>query len=713
MSLQADKAAATNWAAFERADQAGHSEYVRRAKRYNDYYLGEQWTKEDSDALENEGRPFLTLNQIMQVINAVYGNYSKTRADIIFKPKRGPQSVELAEVTTRMADHILESNNYHEQVEPSVVMDGMIEDRGYFDIRMDFSDNILGEASISSLDPRSVILDPDAREYDPATWGWVMIDRWMTLDNIELFYGKKAREKLNMFADSPNDTYGHKSVRWETFGDNVAGVPLSGGEIKEARVLERQHRQLTMVRELVHLATGHTRVVPDKWSDAELASVAQTYGMATRKRLQKRIRWTVSVDKVVLHDDWSPYDEMTVVPFFPIFRRGNPSGLVKHLIDPQEQLNKIESQILHIINTTANSGWTVEAGSLVNMDTEDLEQKGSKTGLVIEYKKNAQAPDKIQPNTIPSGLESYASKARNYIADIPGASALLGQMPTSEVSGVTLERQQASALQGLKMMADNLQLTRKLVAKRVLNMIQSFYTEPRVYYVTQWRDPSEPVEEVAVNQRQAAGQLVNDMSAGVFDVTVSMAPARDTFQDQQFAESLELANAGVPIPKYRMVLHSRLHGKQQIADEVKQLEGLGEPGPMEQEMQKIKLREAMATVAKLEGEVEKIKTEAGLNMVKGQSEAAGVEREQFEAITQHEREIARIRAQLEMHNSKLENDQQLARIHTASNQSIKRYTTIMDTLDKEKDRNAELQRELIADAREERAREDKAESTDG
>lgn len=706
--LPADQAASANWAAFQRADRAGHSDYVREAKRFNEFYLGEQWTEEDKNKLKAEGRPFLTLNQIFQVVNSIYGHYSQTRADVRLKPKRGVESYELAEVGTRMLDHIYEVNNYHEQVEPQVVMDGMIEDRGFFDVRMDFTENVLGDCTITSLDPRSVVLDPDAKEYDPATWSEVTIDRWLSLDDIELYYGKEARDRLDIFTADPTTTYGHKSVRYETYGDDKSGTPVDQTDMKKVksiRVLERQFRKLGQVREFVHLPTGRTRPVPEGWNEQKVKAIGQAYNLVTRKQVKKRIRWVVSADRVVLHDDWSPYDDFTPVPFFPIFRRGNPSGIVRHLIDPQEQLNKIESQILHIINTTANSGWVVEAGSLANMDVEDLEEHGSQTGVVIEYKKNAQAPAKIQPNQIPTGLEQYAAKSKTYISDIPGASALLGLMPNTEVSGVALQRQAASALQGLKIMQDNLALTRKLVAQRVLSMVQTFYTEPRVYYVTQWRDPSEPVEQVAINQKDAAGQLVNNVTAGTFQVVISQAPARDTFQDQQFAESLELKNAGIPIPAYHIILHSRLHGKERIAEEVKQLEGLGEPGPMEQQMQMVQIRRALAELEKLEAEVAKIKSEAGYNQVRSQTELADSEREKFEAITQHERELARLRADLTKHFSGMEKDLQLAQIHTNAKQAVTRYTTISDLIDNERERAAQMQREEQADQRAARQRE--------
>jgi hypothetical protein len=125
----------------------------------------------------------------------------------------------------------------------------------------------------------------------------------------------------------------------------------------------------------------------------------------------KKVRWTVTADTVVLHDDWSPYDHFTLVPYFPYWRRGKPFGMVRNLISPQEQLNKISSQELHIVNTTANSGWVVESGSLTGMTADDLEEHGAETGLVLEYNRGSTPPAKIQAKSYSYRFRSNSFKS--------------------------------------------------------------------------------------------------------------------------------------------------------------------------------------------------------------------------------------------------------------------------------------------------------------
>lgn len=683
-----------NWDSYVRAKQA-HDTYVRMAEKCNNYFLGEQWDETKKAEIENEGRPALTLNEIMQVVLAIRGHYSTQRADIVFRPKSGDASDELAEVLTKVADAALDATTYGEH-EATMVEDGWIEDRGFVDIRMSYDKNILGEIEVTSLDPREVVLDPNSREYDPDTWTEVTRMRWLSLDDIEIYYGKDKRSSVMSLIES-GQTYGDRSVRYDTFGNGSEAGPSDTRDearVRSVLVLERQHWQMGMVKEFVDLVTGKTRAVPESWDDAKVQAVAKTYQLGVRKRLAKRIRWTVSADRITLFDDWSSYDHFTIVPYFPIFRRGRPSGLVRHLLDPQEQLNKIESQVLHTINTTANSGWMIEAGSLVNMTEDDLEQRGAETGLVLVYGKNREKPEKIKPNQVPAGLEMYAGKALQYIRDIPGASALLGGMADPEVSGIAIDRQTSKALAGLQMAFDNLNKTRRLVGIRVLSLIQKFYTEPRIYRVLNWRDPDQPQEQIAINQ-QIAGEIVNNVTIGEYDVMATSAPARDTWDDVQFSHAIEMRREGIMIPDHHVIRVSRMAGKKQIAEEVKQIQGFGGPSEMDLMMQQIMVQRAQLELAELDAKVLNLQADAQLKQSKAQVGMAAEQRQLMETIERLRLEADRLRADVAKKAADLQSKLELAQIHTSAKSANTRYTTLNRSFEAEKERESRLTQENI------------------
>ena len=628
--------ASQNHERYVRARDSGHRAFLDDDIKCNDFYSGDQWSPTDLEKLTAARRPAMTINLTMPTINTLVGELISQQADFAFKPKRGAASEAVAADLTKVVMHITEANNY-EALEHEVVEDAAIGGRGYFDVRVDFDDNVLGEARISVLSPREVVLDPTAREYDPATWNEVYTTRWLSVDELVAIYGKTAGERLT-FAASAGTLINNDSLQWEerqTFGNEPAFVigaiddVETGRTLKNVRVVERQYYRLDSVREFVDPVQGDTRPVPETWDDAKIQLYMQVKGLQMRTRLTRKVRWTVSADCVLLKDTWSPYKTFTVVPYFFYFRRGKPFGVVKNLISPQEIVNKTESQLLHVVNTTANSGYIVDVGALANMTVEELEQKGAETGIVIERNIGREI-EKIQPNQVPTGLDRVGTRAALSFQLISGVNDAMMGNASDEVSGVALENRQARGSIPLGGPRARLALTRKFVARKILELVQLFYTEARVLRLTSHDGTT---DEVAINQQDTSGAIVNDLTLGEYDVVVGSMPARDTYDDVQFAEVIQLREAGVVIPDHRVIQYSNLARKHEIAEEVKQLTGFGEPTPEQQAMQQAQMQLLMAEVEQAMADVEKTKADAALSTAKAQTEVQQpqLEREQMQA----------------------------------------------------------------------------------
>ena len=622
--------ASVQWDRYIRARDNGHLEYVEMAKKCDSYYRGEQWDEADLAALEAEGRPALTINTILPTVNTVLGEQSTRRADIQFKPRRGGDA-EVAHTLNKLYMQIAD-NNKLDWVEQQVFADGLIMDgRGYFDVRMDFSDHVEGEIRITAKDPLDILPDPDAKDADPKSWNEVFETKWMTLDEIEELYGKKKSDKLQFIAEN-GSSFGRDSIEYEEtrFGDvdstdDYLGAGIQGDDeyrnVKALRVIERQHKRITRVDCFVDPNTGDQREVPEAWNDRKAKKFAKEYGLSIITKTKRKVRWTVTCDKVVLFDDWSPYNDFTVVPFFAYFRRGRPFGMVRNLLSPQEQLNKIASQELHIVNTTANSGWMVESGSLVGMTVDDLEEHGAETGLVVEYARGTNPPLKIQPNQIPSGLDRIGQKAQANIQSISGINDSMLGTDKSEVSGIAIQAKQNRGAIMIQVPLDNLRKTRQYLAEKILNLLQTFYTEQRIIQVTNESDPLKPREEVVINEMTPEGQIVNDLTLGEYDVVVATAPARDSFDEVQFAEALNLRQVGVAIPDDAIIEYSHLARKGELAKRIRMMTGV-EQSPEQQQVaamqQQMAMQQLQLEIAKLEAEVKKLQSEAAVNIAKVQ-----------------------------------------------------------------------------------------------
>jgi len=687
--IEKHKVADDQWARYVRARDTGHLDWVEQAQKFNKFYQGEQWKETDLADLSCSGRPALTINTILPTINTVLGEQATKRSEVQFKPKRAA-SHETAQTLNRLYKHVTGDINY-DYLESQAFSDGLIQDRGFFNLRIDFSENIQGEIKLEVEDPVDILIDPDAKEYDPESWTEVFKTKWKTLDEIELTYGKKKADEVR---DTVNQAryYGMDSVDFrETRFGSTETVPgsirdIENGYVSETevrkvrsvRIIERQHRTIQSVDFFVDLMHGDMKKCPETWDDERRQKFAQTYKLGIVPREVQRIRWTVTADRIVLFDDWSPYDFFTIIPYFPYFRRGRPFGMVKNLISPQEQLNKISSQELHVVNTTANSGWMVPTGSLLNMTLDELETRGSKTGTVIEFNPTIGTPEKIQPNAIPAGLDRISMKAAMNIKEISGVTAPMMEQDTGEQSGVAINARNARSQVQMQIPLDNLAKTRKMVAERILILFQQFYTEERIFYIandSMNREPgSEEFEKLVINQKMAGGQIVNNITLGKYDVVVSSQPAKDIYNDTQFEEALQLRQIGVNVPDDTVVEYSNLGQKYELAERIRKANGQGKMTPEEQaqaqQMQELQMKELTLNLDELQAKVEKLQTASALDMARAQDleggGAANRQLKELEMIAKDEMNVDDNATKVQIQNMKEQAEKLLAQLDAAT-----------------------------------------------
>jgi hypothetical protein len=600
--------AQSNWSRYEYGRSRGHREFCSVARWNERMYLGggEQWLEADKQALAEQDRKPVEQNEILPAINAAIGYQIANRLDISFKPRGGGADDQLASTLSKVAMQIADNTKMHWK-ETQVYADGLIQQRGYYDIRMGFDDSLVGEVRIEALDPLDVIPDPDAKDYDPATWQDVIITRWYTYDEIEQFFGKQARQAAELYKADERD-YGEYSddERRNKFGnfafgpENSADAVLDGIDTRRVRVIDRQYRVYEMTPVVVW-PTGDVRQV-DNATPEQIAAWQQAGGFLT-KRMSSRVKWLVTTSDIVLFDDYSPYPWFTVIPYFPIFRRGRTRGLVDNARSPQETLNKALSQFLHILGTTANSGWQMEEDQLVNMTYEEFEEKAGKTGLIVVRKQGSKPLEKIQPNTVPSGIAEVITTSHAAVQSVMGVNAAMQGDDESDISGVAIQSRQYAAQQKLAVPLDNLSRTRHMLAERILWCIQNFYIGPRIIRITRTDDTGqEATDEVPINQPQDDGSILNDMTVGEYDVVISEQPLQVTFDNSQFEQiTTMIEKLHIPIPPKWVLRYSTLADKQQIAQDVEQA-SQQQPDPLNDAKEALtqaqaKLADAQATQA--------------------------------------------------------------------------------------------------------------------
>lgn len=690
-----DSVAIEQYMRFRHMTENGHLDFLKKADKCDNFFLGLQWEESDLNALKLAKRPAMTINKIISTVGTIQGEQIYNRNEILFRPRKNAKT-ETAEALTKVWMQIVQ-NNQLPWVRSDVFASGIIRSRGFYDVRLGFNDAMQGEVHVTQLNSKNVVIDPDAEEYDPDSWMDVITTKWLTPQDIAILYSEDDADYLSM-KDGSAYLYGYDSI--ERVRDRFAGTginrPFYGLTDEDrvrrnVRVLDRQYRRLDKQNHFVDVVTGDARPVPEGWDRNKISVVLEKAGgqLNVIKKLVKRVRWCVTADDVVLHDDWSPYKHFTVVGYFPQFLHGKTSGIVEHLLGPQEILNKVSSQELHIVNTTANSGWKIKHGSLKNMNVEELEQWGAKTGLVLELDDVANA-DKIQPNQTPTGLDRISYKAEEHIKTISNVSDSMQGFDREDVAAKAIAYKQQRGSVNMTKTLDNLERTDYILARNVLDLVQEFYTEERLIHITRDDVMREP-ETTMVNELTPEGEIANDLTLGEFGIVVISTPYRASMEDSQFEQARGLREIGVAIPDSVLIENSRLQRRSEI---VKQMTADKE-SPEAKKQAELALRAQEAEVGEAEAKVGKTHADTALQNARAVNEAQdaqGGDAIEMEKLRQEEEAALRAEA---LERWKLEQEFALKREAMDKEMQLKReqHEQEMEIRRQEAAQEAQLRRE--------------------
>jgi hypothetical protein len=576
--------AGEEWDRFQHRLDIGHADYVEVVRRNYRYWRGDggQWADDDRKYMESvQGRKCIEINGIKPAVQTAVGEQVSTRVDMSFAPAKGEASAETAKTLNKLVKQILNMNGYQRR-EKQVYRDGLIKRRGYFDVRMGFDTNIEGEVNIVNVDPITVIPDPYASGYDPAEWSEFTRFDWLSLDKIEGMYGHEARMKAEShsqaYHDNPySDLFASQNKIDERFGFGSEGMGYVEFERNTAgermlRVVERQFFKYSLALCYIDPKSGDVEAVAAHEPLAASKAYAAKNNLLLQKRNVKRVWWRVCTRFAVIYDDWSPYRSFTLIPFFYLFDYGDSMSMVDDAIGPQDLQNKALSSELHILTSTSNSGWEVPhtgaKSSLVGMTSRDLKDKGMKTGLILDYDTTVGKPTKIQPNTLPVGMDRLADRGEAYIKTTTGMSDAEQGLNSPEVSGIAIQSKQFQSKLQQADPHDNMAHTRTLLARKLLELIQDFYTAERIFKVT-GKDKAtgkETDETFTINQVDDYGNILNDMTVGSYEVAVSSKPVSSTYEETEFRQALAMRAEGILIPDADIIRLSNFDDKYELAE---------------------------------------------------------------------------------------------------------------------------------------------------
>lgn len=441
--------------------------YYAEAYRDLGFYLGNQWSLEQMQYLNNERRNSFTFNKSRKTINMVSGYLSANQNMSIVVPREN-SNAKTSEQLTQLLQTQMAPKGYKAMTKAkhNSLVTGLCWVSPWVDYRSDY---VNGRIEYNIDNWNDVIWDPFSYRIDLEDCTFVARRKYLSKDVIKSLVPGCEREVDAM-------GYGNRD---EKFSYEPYARQWGLQELLAYNEYWKQRYKKGWL--LVDKTTGEQK--PWKGDKKRLQMMQSFFpNLAVIEGYYKTVEYNIIVENRLLYSGEDPWG-MGEYPFVPYYCVFDPSydlfqwkiqGLQRLLRDSQEEYNMRKSKLLDIVDSQIGSGWKVKSGAVSN--PKSLFQTGQ--GKVIFFNPNFEVSDaeRIDPPSVPESLFALQESFDADIKDFVDLGAL-GNDQTDRMSSMLFKMKQSMAIMQLGPIMDNFKEADYLLSKKVLKLIQKFTPE--------------------------------------------------------------------------------------------------------------------------------------------------------------------------------------------------------------------------------------------
>jgi hypothetical protein len=510
--------------------EASEAEETNRTEALEDlkFANGDQWPDLQRKQRTQDGRPCLVFDRISPVIKQITNEQRQQKPAITVSPVGDGADQDTAEIIQGLIRHIEYQSNadgaYDSAFDFAVTTGGP----GWIRIITDYCDPKSFDQDIYIKRVRnnfSVYADPSCQEADYSDARYMFVVEDLTKDQFKAAYPKSELTSLYDFG-----SVGSTKPDW---------INKESVRIAEYWYIEKKKKWL------VKAADGSAAVVDEKPEDG-------TDARETEIRAVKMIK--TNGLEVLEENDWAG-DYIPLVPVLgdEVIIDGTRYlyGIVRKAKDPCRNYNYQVSSQIEAIALAPRAPYIG-----TKKQFEDYEQLWATSNrsptafLPYNVDQNAPGPPVRQPfEPAIQAITMAIAQADNDIKAITGLYAESLGEPVPQQSGTAImARQQQGSTANLHY-SDNLGRALKHVGRILVNLIPRIYDTQRVIRII---GEDEQQKEVMIGDPQAQQdwqvgmKQVYDLSAGRYDVTVSMGPSYASKRQEAVQTLMQLIQAFPP-----------------------------------------------------------------------------------------------------------------------------------------------------------------------
>jgi hypothetical protein len=490
---------------------------------------GDQWPVELQNSRNLESRPVLTINKLDTYCRQVTNQQRQQRPRIKVHATNTSADQKTAEVISGLTRHIEVNSNadhaYDNAFDYAVRMGW-----GYWRVTTKYvrEDSFDQEIFIDPVDnPFTVYWDPNSIAPDGSDAEKCLITTMMPKDVFRTLY-----PGLDDGTSFTQRGTGDSQSEWITKED-----------IRVAEYFYTVREKAT----LYHLSDGTAKFADGKDFFERISLMGLTV-IGERPSFKKTIKWKkMTAIEVIEERDW-PGRYIPVVPCYGrhvvIGNKRKKFGMIRHAKDPQRMYNFWQTSLTESIALAPKAKWIMAEGQDEGHENE-WAQANIKSTAYLRYKQRdidgqpAPPPQRLQPEPPPAGVMAAAGAINEDLQAIMGIFDP-SQMPTGNISGKALNGQQQQIDLTNYDYYDNLTRSISHTGKIILDLIPKIYDSERVMRII--GDDGKP-ELITLNQRNAVGEVLNDVTVGEYDVVMETGPGYNSKRQEAVDSMMGMLSA--------------------------------------------------------------------------------------------------------------------------------------------------------------------------
>lgn len=578
------------------------------------FVAGDQWDPAARAQRQLSGRPCLTVNKIPTYLHQVTNDQRQNVPSIKVHPVDNGADVETAEVLQGLIRHMEYASNADAAYDTAVNSAAAI-GYGYFRLVTEYCDETSFDQDIVFKRIRNaftVYFDPASTEPDGSDQTKCALSTKMARTEFKRLYPKAKASDDSLVAG-----LGDQAAWW----------------LDENTVRVTEYYRVSMkTATLVQLSNGETGW-KDELDQAAAAAVGITISRE-RESAKRTVEWfkltaTDVLERAEIKCKW--------IPVFPVWGdevdldgKVIRSGLVKHAMDPARMYNVWMTAATEEVALRPKAKYVMAEGQEEGHEDEWAAANNSASPY-ITYKPVslggmlAPAPQRQPLADVPAGMLTMAQHASDDIKATTGIfDASLGARGNETSGKAIIARQREGDVANFHY-TDNLMRTLRHVGRCIVNMIPSYYDAERVVRImgedqtVKSAEINKPLPQPVKDKRTGAIKTVlNDMTVGKYDVTISSGPQYSTLRQEAAQAMVEFGQSWpklMDIAGDKVVKAMDWPGADEIAERIKKTippeltEGEDEDAPPEIPPQaKQAIAQMEQTIAAMQEELQQAKS---------------------------------------------------------------------------------------------------------